>query len=127
MEVWLPFIGEYLNTQVEVDNVHDKYTVKVLKNEDLVGHVHRELLCYCSFVLNSGGTMSANVTGARENRRGNGLTIPCKYKQKGPNTFLSKAEYIIRRIVFFLETLMVLCTILTKSSRFLSLLINSQP
>ena len=44
--------------------------------------------------------MSATVTGARENRRGNGLTVPCKYKKlNGPKTFLSKAEYIIRDIV----------------------------
>ena len=43
--------------------------------------------------------MSAIVTGARENRRGNGLTVPCKYKLKGPKTFLSKAEYTIRDIV----------------------------
>ena len=38
--------------------------------------------------------MSAPVNGARENRRGNGLTVPSKYKLKGPKTFLSKAEYI---------------------------------
>ena len=43
--------------------------------------------------------MSATVTGARENRRGNGLTVPCKYKLKGPNTFLLKVEYKIIDIV----------------------------
>ena len=42
--------------------------------------------------------MSATVTGTRENRRGNGLTVPCKYKLKGPKTFLSKAEYMIKDI-----------------------------
>ena len=87
--VWSPFIGEYLNTQVQPDNIHDKYVVKLLKNEVVVGHVPREILRYCSFVLNSGGTMSANVTDARENRRGNGLTLSCNYKLKGPKTFLS--------------------------------------
>ena len=74
------FIGESLNTQVEPGNVHDKYAVKVLKNEAVVGLVPREISRYCSFVLNSGGTISATVTGARENRRGKGLTVPCKYK-----------------------------------------------
>ena len=43
-------------------------------------------------------TMDATVTGARENRRGNGMEVPCKYKLKGPKTFLSQAEYIIRDI-----------------------------
>ena len=84
---------------MEVDNVHDKYAVKVLKNQAVVGHVSREISRYCSFVLNSGGTMDATVTGARENRRGNGMEIPCKYKLKGPKAFLSKAEYLIRDIV----------------------------
>ena len=73
-EVWSPFIGESLNTQMELDNVHDKYAIKVLKNQAVVGHVPREILRYCSFVLNLGGTMDATVTGARENRgRGEGM------------------------------------------------------
>ena len=97
--VWSPFIGESLNTQIELGNVHDKYAVKVLKNQAVVGHVPREISRYCSFVLNSGRTMGATVSGARENRRGNGMEVPCKYKLKGPKTFLSKAEYISRDIV----------------------------
>ena len=88
-----------LNTLMELDNVHDKYAVKVLKNQAVVGHVPREISRYCSFVLNSGGTMDAAVTVTRENRRENGMEVPCKYKLKGPKTFLSKAEYIIRDIV----------------------------
>ena len=40
--------------------------------------------------------MSATVTGARENRRGNGMTVSCKYK---PKKVWPKAEYIIRDIV----------------------------
>ena len=48
--------------------------------------------------------MNATVTGTRENMRGNRLTVPCKYKLKGPKTFLSKAEYIIRDIVSRRET-----------------------
>ena len=61
---------------MEPDTVNDKYAAKVLKNEAVVGHVPREISRFCSFVLNSGGTMSATVTGAKENRRGNGLTVP---------------------------------------------------
>ena len=53
----------------------DKYAVKVLKNQAVVDHVPREISRYCNFVLNSGGTMDATVTGARENRRGNGGTV----------------------------------------------------
>ena len=53
---------------MEVNNVHDKYAVKVLKYQAVVGHVPREISRYCSFVLNLGGTMGTTVTGARENR-----------------------------------------------------------
>ena len=52
--VWSPFIGESLNTQMELDNVHDKYSVKVLKNQVVVGHVPREISRYCSFGRNNG-------------------------------------------------------------------------
>ena len=97
--VWSPFIGESLNTLMEQDNVHDKYAVKVFKNQAGVGHVPREISRYCSFVLNSGGTMDATVTDARENRRGNGMEVPCKYKLKGQKTYSLKAEYISRDIV----------------------------
>ena len=78
--VWSPFIGESLNTQMELDNVHDKYAVKVLKNQAVIDQVPREMSRYCSVVLNSGGTMDATEAGARENRRGNGMEVPCKYK-----------------------------------------------
>ena len=54
-----------------------------------------EISRYCSFVLNSEGTMDATVTGGRENKIGNRMEVPCKFKLKGQKTFLSKAEYII--------------------------------
>ena len=66
---WSTFIGESINTQVEPDNVHDKYAVKVLKKEAVVAHVPRDISRYCSFVFNSGGTMSGIVNGDREKRR----------------------------------------------------------
>ena len=42
--------GESLNTQMELGNVQVKYAVKALKNQAVVGHVLREISCYCSFV-----------------------------------------------------------------------------
>ena len=50
--VWSPYIGEFLNTPVEPDNFHDNYAVTVLKSEAVGGHAPREILRYCSFVLN---------------------------------------------------------------------------
>ena len=55
-----------------LENSHDKYAIKVLKNETVVGHVPREISPYCCYALNSGGKMKATVCGRRENKRGGG-------------------------------------------------------
>ena len=39
------------------------------------------------------------VCGRRENKRGNGLEVPCNYLLKGPDKYLEKAERIIKVIV----------------------------
>ena len=71
--IWSPFIEEEMLCEVEPDNIHDKYAIKVLKDNTVVGHVPRELSRYCCLILNSGGQMESVVTGARENKRGNGI------------------------------------------------------
>ena len=37
-----------------------------------------------TLILLSGGIMQASVTGKRENKRGNGLELPCKVTVKAP-------------------------------------------
>ena len=71
-----------LNTQVEPENLHDKYIVKILKNEAVVGHVPREISRYCSFVLNSGGTMSASVWLALEKTMDWHYRVNIKYRDQ---------------------------------------------
>ena len=44
----------------------------------------------------STGTIQATVTGKRENKRGNGLELPCKGIIKAPFFICSKVEQIIR-------------------------------
>ena len=97
--IWSPFIEEEMLCEVEPDNIHDKYAIKVLKDNTVVGHVPRELSRYCCLILNSGGQMESVVTGARENKRGNGLEIPCRYKMKGPARILTKVEPIINDLI----------------------------
>ena len=43
--------------------------------------------------------MKTTVCGWRENKRGNGLEVPCNYLLKGPDKYLEKAECIIKGIV----------------------------
>jgi len=41
--VGFPYIGEELPVQCEVNNIHDDFTVAVLKNSSSVGRVPREI------------------------------------------------------------------------------------
>ena len=41
--LWTPIICEELAVIVEENNSHDRHAVTVTKNEDIVGHVPREL------------------------------------------------------------------------------------
>ena len=50
----------------------------------VVGHVPRDISKYCTSALLCGGTIKCEITGKRQNKRGNGLEAPCKYIVKGP-------------------------------------------
>ena len=43
--------------------------------------------------------MKTTVCDQRENKRSNGLEVPCNYLLKGPDKYLEKAERIIKLIV----------------------------
>ena len=48
-EAWKPAIGEILHAEQELDNAVNKFAVKVVKNNETVGH----LLCEYSQILSS--------------------------------------------------------------------------
>ena len=96
-EVWSPVLGENLTCLPEPENSHDKYVIKVLKNETVVGHVSREISRYCCYALNSGGKMKATVCGRRENKWGNGLEVPYSYLLKGPDILFWKSRVYYKR------------------------------
>ena len=45
-DIWTPTLGEKLLTATEPENYHDKYVVKVLKENEVVGHVPRDISKY---------------------------------------------------------------------------------
>lgn len=94
-KTWTPVMDEELLTETEPENPHDKYAVKVAKNEQVVGHIPRELSKYCTTAMLAGGTISCKIAGKRENKRGNGLEVPCIYKVKGPKFIVEKVEMLI--------------------------------
>ena len=95
-DIWSPSLGEILETAPEPENPHDKYAVKVLKENTIVGHVPRDISMYCTTLLLCGGKIRCEVTGRRQNKRGNGLEVPCKFIVKGPHYITCKIDMIIK-------------------------------
>ena len=42
--VWTPIISEELDCVREINNIRDRYTVAVVKNNEIVGHLHLSCL-----------------------------------------------------------------------------------
>ena len=76
--VWTPFIGEKLECEREHDNEQDKFAVKVVKEDAVVGHVPRMISRPLSYIIGNGGVVVVEVTGIRQNRRNNGLNTMSK-------------------------------------------------
>ena len=50
-DIWDPRMGEKLSCLQEPGNVHDIYAVSVMKGDDIVGHVPRNISYLCYFFL----------------------------------------------------------------------------
>ena len=74
--IWTPKIGEKLHCEREPTNRYDPNAVTVMKEGKVVGRVAKEHAAYFNKCLREGKTVVAQVTGKRENRRGNGLKVP---------------------------------------------------
>ena len=79
---WMPVVGEMLPVKRELTNEHDRFTVAVLKDGDVVGHVPRSLSKTTSFFLrHDGNVVFCEVTGERLNRGVQlGVEVPCVYR-----------------------------------------------
>ena len=95
-DIWTPTLGEKLSTATEPENRHDKYAVKFLKENKVVGHVPGDISKYYTSALLCGGTIKCEITGNRKNKRGNELEVPCKYIVKGPFHMILNVEKIIK-------------------------------
>ena len=66
-------MDEKLSTTTEPENHHDKYTVKVLKENNVVEHVPCDISKYCTSAILCEGTIKCEITGKSQNKRGMGL------------------------------------------------------
>ena len=57
MDKWDPAIGDKFNAEMEVSNRHDRYAVIVKVNQDIVGHVPREISKVLLYFIKNGGTV----------------------------------------------------------------------
>ena len=78
--VWKPTIGEKLQADQELDNEVDKFAVKVVKNNEIVGHLPREYSRILGYFIAHGGKICLEVTGRRRHCKQlcGGMEIPCR-------------------------------------------------
>ena len=60
-----------------------------------VGHIPKEFSNCCTAFLLSGGRINCVVTGKHENKRRNGLEVPCIYRINSPNFKVQNEELLI--------------------------------
>ena len=66
-ELWTPTLNEELTCEDELHNLHDRNAVKVVKGNEIVGHVPRNYSRVFTYVLFAGGNVTSIVTGSRQN------------------------------------------------------------
>ena len=57
--------GEQLLCRREDDNIHDLFSVAMIKNNYTVGHVPKKISTTCSLFLRRGGSIKCTVTGSK--------------------------------------------------------------
>ena len=80
--MWAPVIGEELTGLPEARRRLPQsggHAVAVMKNDELVGYVPRELFKILYHFLKHSGEVSCVITGRR--KYGVGLEVPCVYKE----------------------------------------------
>ena len=95
MDIWTPKFGdENLFLKSENENTHDKFAVAILLEEQIVGHVPKNLSkIFHQFMKIPNCTISCKVTGKRVNRgAGYGLEIPVQYRFFGAKKAIEWAE-----------------------------------
>ena len=82
--IWTPFIGETLSCSRETSNLHDPFAVKVLKTDEIVGHLPKKISSTCNIFLRKGGTITCRVNETRSYSRDltQGRLITAKNKRK---------------------------------------------
>ena len=78
--VWKPTIGEKLQADQELGNEADKFAVRVVKNNEIVGNLPRKYSRTLWYFIAHGGKICVEVTGCRRHSKQlcEGREIPCR-------------------------------------------------
>ena len=78
--VWKPTIGKKLQADHQPGNEADKFAVKVVKNNDIVGNLPRKYSRTLWYFIARGGKICVEVTGCRRHCKQlcEGREIPCR-------------------------------------------------
>lgn len=98
-ESWTPVIGENIVFSREPTNEHDRNAVAACIDDEIVGHIPRNISKPCSYAILGGAKIDATVTGNRQNTRQNGLEVPVEYHVKGPRSRMLRAHAYITALL----------------------------
>ena len=97
-DIWVATEGEQLLCRRENDNIHDLFSVAVIKNDYVVGHVPKKISTTCSLFLRRGGTIMCTINGSRRYSQDlpqGGLEIPCELLFTGNTKYIEKAKHCL--------------------------------
>jgi len=79
-DVWKPAAGENLNAEQDINNLMDKFAVKVMKNNKMVGHLPHEYSGISWYFLAHGGKIGVEVSHRRRHCKQlcGEMEIPCR-------------------------------------------------
>ena len=99
-DIWIPSTGEKVDCYREERNVLDRYAVKVMKSDEIVGHLPKKISTLCSLFIRRGGSIKCEVMGSRRYSRDllqGGLEIPCDLIFEGSPNALEKIKSLLAR------------------------------
>ena len=96
-EVWTPVLNAEYSTSQEHGNIEDQYAVAVINNDQVVGHVPRELSQTFWYFIEREGEIICKVTGRKQRSAllQGGMEIPCIYTLRGKKKLVKKLRSVL--------------------------------
>lgn len=97
-EIWNPQVQDSFEVRIEEGNRHDRYAVAAQVNEEVVGHVPREISKIVYYFLRNNGSVCGTVIGRRKRstKYMKGLEIPCIYEFKSTMKKTLKVKQLLQ-------------------------------